>query len=316
MKSTGKGTASGKIILIGEHSVVYGQPAIALPFYATKVEILIEEAKENTMNSSYFCGKIAEAPQALSCIQGLLNKLQNHFLDSNNVQLTINSTIPAERGMGSSAAVAVALTRSYFDYCETELTEDVLLDFVNFSEKIAHGNPSGIDAAATSGTNPIYFIKNQRMDAFPLNIDAYLIVADTGIKGQTRAAVADVAKLLEQNHQSVSKQITHLGQLTDEAKKAIIENDPVKLGHIMTQSHHSLQQLSVSNAALDLLADTAINNGALGAKLTGGGRGGCLIALAADKQTAENIARAQVQQGAKKTWIQKLGCDHTGVNKP
>lgn len=306
MKSTGKGTASGKIILMGEHSVVYGQPAIALPFYATQVEITIEEAQENTLDSTYFCGKVSEAPAALQSIQELLSKLQNYFIDSQGVHITIKSTIPPERGMGSSAAVAVALTRGYFDYHEVEISDAALLNFVNFSEKIAHGNPSGIDAAATSGSSPLYFIKGKTMDAFPLNLDAYLVVADTGIKGQTRAAVADVAKLMEQNQEDISEIIATLGQLTDEAKDAIIANDSLLLGHVMTQAHHRLQQLTVSNDALDKLAEAALANGALGAKLTGGGRGGCLISLVDNKETARRIAAAQERAGAKKTWIQQL----------
>lgn len=306
MKSIGKGTASGKIILMGEHSVVYGQPAIALPFYATKVTAAVEEAPDNEIVSSYFRGRLSDVPPALTCIRQLMKKLQEYFSDPDGVHLTISSSIPPERGMGSSAAVAVALTRGFFDYHQVELTDERLLHFVDFSEKIAHGNPSGIDAAATSGANPIYFIKGKTMDAFLLNIDAYLIVADTGIKGQTREAVADVAQLMKENEATTSEHIRHLGKLANEAKEAIIKNDPSTLGSLMNQAHQALQKLTVSNGALDQLAETALAHGALGSKLTGGGRGGCLITLAEDRRTAEKIADAQEKNGAVKTWIQKM----------
>lgn len=292
---------------MGEHSVVYGEPAIALPFYATQIVVTIEPAKESLIDSSYFSGKLQEAPASLSNLQQLIKKLQDFFLDLAGVKITIESTIPPERGMGSSAAVAVALTRSYFDYKDVPLSDVQLLSFVNFSEKIAHGNPSGIDAAATSGTSPLYFIKGQTMDAFPLNLDAYLVVADTGIKGQTRAAVADVAKLMQTDETKYLKLTALLGVLTEEARNAIINNNALHLGKLMDRAHHCLQHLTVSNDTLDHLADTAITNGALGAKLTGGGRGGCLIALAEDRKAAEKIATALEQQGAVKVWIQKLG---------
>ncbi len=89
------------------------------------------------------------------------------------MQLTIESTIPAERGMGSSAAVATAVTRAFYDYLAFPLSREILLENVQLSEKIAHGNPSGIDAAATSSLQPIYFTKGHPFDYFSLNIDAF-----------------------------------------------------------------------------------------------------------------------------------------------
>ncbi|MDH6363946.1 mevalonate kinase [Enterococcus sp. PF1-24] len=306
MKLIGKGVASGKIILMGEHAVVYGQPAIAMPFLATQIKAEITAAPENQLISSYYQGLLAKVPQALKNLVTLVYALQLHFADNDGLQITIESNIPAERGMGSSAAVAVAITRAYFDYQETALSEKDLLAFVNLSEKVAHGNPSGIDAAATSGPNPLYFIRGEELATFPMNIDAYLIVADTGIKGQTRQAVADVAELYQQNA-TIEEVIQNLGKLTKTARQEIIANQPHILGELMTKAHHCLQQLTISNTSLDQLVDVALAHGALGAKLTGGGRGGCLIALASDLTSAEKIAAAQKQAGAKNTWIQGLG---------
>lgn len=306
MFDQGIGKATGKIILMGEHAVVYGEPAIAFPFSATQVIATIQSAKENTLVSTYHQGFLNEAPESLNNIQQLTYKLQQQ-LHTPNFQLTIESTIPSERGMGSSAAVAVAITRAFFTWQEQKLVQEELLSFVNFSEAIAHGNPSGIDAAATSGSQPIYFKRNQPFHSFPLNIDAYLLVADTGIKGQTRSAVRSVANLFETNPEITNQQIFHLGQLTKQAKKAIMQNQPKELGQLMSRAQEFLSALTVSNHTLNTLIQLTLNHGALGAKLTGGGRGGCFLALVETKEKAEQIATQLKAHGAKETWIQGLG---------
>ncbi|EPI00513.1 mevalonate kinase [Enterococcus faecalis 13-SD-W-01] len=308
----GQGESSGKIILMGEHSVVYGEPAIAFPFYAAKVVATIEPAIEDTLVSSYYTGKLANAPHALKNIKQLVFRLKKDYDLIESLKIIIESTIPAERGMGSSAAVAVAVTRAFYDYLSVPLSQERLLDHVQTSEKIAHGNPSGIDAAATSSKDPIYFTKGQPFDYFPLNIDAFLIVADTGIKGQTREAVKDVAHLFTQSPKSVGKKIQQLGLLTQLAKQAITDNHTEQLAQTMNHAQTILRDLTISNQFLDLLIHTAVENGALAAKLTGGGRGGCMIALATTKQKAQEVSQALLEAGAAATWIQGLGV-HTHV---
>ena len=228
-------------------------------------------------------------------------------LELPNFCLNIKSTIPAECGMGSSAAVAVSIIRAIFDWQALPLDEKKLLKYVDYSEQIAHDNPSGIDAVATSGTQPILFEKSQPFETFQLNVDAYLLVADTGIKGQTRQAVKDVANLVQQKGASIRHIIDQLGDLTLEAKTAIVENQAEKLGQIMTASHRLLQKLTVSNHTLDQAVELALNHHALGAKLTGGGRGGCLIVLAKDLQNARFIQEKLISYGMKRTWLQGLG---------
>ncbi|MGX7174026.1 mevalonate kinase [Enterococcus ratti] len=315
MANYGQGESSGKIILMGEHAVVYGEPAIAFPFHAAKVVALLKELSASPTDqvfSSYYAGTLTRAPQVLKNIKQLVRNLKKEYQIKESVHLTIHSTIPAERGMGSSAAVATAVTRAFYDYLNQPLSREQLLTNVQNSEKIAHGNPSGIDAAATSSLEPIYFVKGRPVDYFSLNIDAFLIVADTGIKGQTRAAVKDVAHLFEKNRQKVGQKIQQLGDLTRQAKEAIIENNPHHLAQAMNDAQQILKILTISNDCLDALIETARNSGALGAKLTGGGRGGCMIALAQTKIKAQEISAALLQAGAAATWIQGLGV-HTYV---
>ncbi|MGX7150762.1 mevalonate kinase [Enterococcus ureasiticus] len=308
-EKTGHGQASGKIILMGEHSVVYGEPAIAFPFQETYISTKVESDTTMILDCHYFSGQLSEVPPQLKSVKEVINQTLSVLHQENTTfKITITSTIPAERGMGSSAAAAVSIVRALFDYFDVPCTQETLLPLVNRAEKIAHGNPSGIDAAATSGNESLFFIKGQPLETFPMNVsNAYLIVADTGIKGQTREAVSDVAHLFEENKQSVSQHITELGHLTKLAKQAILTDDAYSLGKIMNQAHVQLKALTVSNDQLDHLVITAQENGALGAKLTGGGRGGCMIALADSKEQAVKIAKAIELAGAKATWIQSLG---------
>lgn len=308
MKKIGIGRATGKIILIGEHSVVYGKKAIAFPFAGVGIHTTVQKKPTIHIQSKYFSGTLDEMKQIASMHNlVLLIEVLQKDLALPNFNLSIQSSIPSERGMGSSAAVAVSIVRAIFDWQNLALDNKTLLKYVDYSEQIAHDNPSGIDAAATSGTQPILFEKGQPFEAFPLNVDAYLLVADTGIKGQTRQAVKDVATLVNQKGQSVQAIIAQLGDLTLEAKTAIIQNQAKRLGQIMTASHHLLQKLTVSNQTLDEAVEIALDNHALGAKLTGGGRGGCLIVLAKDLQNAKQIQEKLISYGMKRTWLQGLG---------
>lgn len=308
MKKIGNGHATGKIILIGEHSVVYGKKAIAFPFAGVGIHTLVQSNPTVHIQSKYFNGTLDEMKQVTSMhnLVSLIEVLKKD-LELPNFCLNIKSTIPAERGMGSSAAVAVSIIRAIFDWQALPLDEKKLLKYVDYSEQIAHDNPSGIDAVATSGTQPILFEKSQPFETFQLNVDAYLLVADTGIKGQTRQAVKDVANLVQQKGASIRHIIDQLGDLTLEAKTAIVENQAEKLGQIMTASHRLLQKLTVSNHTLDQAVELVLNHHALGAKLTGGGRGGCLIVLAKDLQNARFIQEKLISYGMKRTWLQGLG---------
>ncbi|MDN6161402.1 MAG: mevalonate kinase [Pisciglobus halotolerans] len=303
------GTAHGKIILIGEHSVVHNQPAIAIPFTSAKVNIEITESLgETVINSLYYEGQLVNAPKTLTNLKKTIDAVALYLGKViQNIRIDIDSNIPAERGMGSSAAVATALVRALFNYFEVQLTDDLLENFVSISEEIAHGNPSGIDAQVVRSNESVYFIRKQETKYFDARLNGFLLVADTGQPGETIHAVEDVKNLVDDKNSRGEKWIHELGDLTNKAYQEIKEKEIKKLGKSLSEAQKLLRNLTVSNESLDNLVATAMKNGALGAKLTGGGRGGCMIALVENKEDAYRISATLSKVGAVKTWIHPLG---------
>ncbi|HFI0301329.1 TPA: mevalonate kinase [Streptococcus suis] len=303
------GKASGKIILMGEHSVVYGQPAIAMPFSAVEIIAKVTARGEAlSVDCDFYNGLVHKMPKIWESLKHAIRFSLYRIGAPTDpaIHIKISSTIPAERGMGSSAAVAVAVARALFAHYEKILTDKELWEIVQSSEKIAHGNPSGIDAATTSGKSPIFFIKNQPIVPLELKLSAYLVVADTGVTGNTLEAISDVADLLEKKPEAM-KFVEELGSLAKLAKEDLATDQAELLGSKMNQAHVLLQELGVSDPSLDQLVRISQDSGALGAKLTGGGRGGCMIALAKNAEDAQKIAQTLERSGASQTWIQYLG---------
>lgn len=307
---TGIGTANGKIILMGEHAVVYHQPAIAIPFPATQIRVTITKAPHNEIliDCNFYSGIIEAMPELLTSLKVTIEETRNRLDQADKgLEIHIESTIPPERGMGSSAAVAVATIRALYSYYDAPLTSTTLLELVDISEKITHGNPSGLDALMTSSSCPYYYIKGEDFVPLDLNMEATLIVADTGITGKTKETVGHVASLLETDSNNRYKSIIEaLGHLVNESRFAIENNQPNQLGNNMNDAHTYLKQLDVSCKGLDDLVEVSLSNGALGAKMTGGGRGGCMIALASSEEKAEQIELELRKAGAVSTWHYKM----------
>ncbi|GHP12785.1 mevalonate kinase [Lentilactobacillus fungorum] len=309
MKEKATGTSYAKIIFFGEHSVVYGKPAVAIPLYSVDVSATLERTViGQTIHCRYFDGPISQMNDNLQGVRVLIDRLLNLF-EANELsfRLTIESKVPAERGMGSSAATAIALVRAFFNLFEKPLSRLELLTLADIEEKITHGNPSGLDAATASSEAPIWFIKNQVNEQIEFHrSNLCLVIADSGIKGKTSEAVSLVHNNLIDEPDMAMPLIDQLGQIATTARQALADSDQVTLGRLMSQSQTDLAKLGVSTKALDQFCQIAITYNALGAKLTGSGLGGCMIALAKNQRDAQIIATKLRQAGATQTWIQSF----------
>ena len=293
----GTGKSHSKIILIGEHSVVYGYPAIAVPLKKIEIECVIEEAKRN-----FFYNETDTLSVAIFTALKYLKK------ENAKIKYEITSQIPQKRGMGSSAAVSIAAIRAIFDYFEEDLEDALLEKLVHTAEIVAHNTPSGLDAKTCLSDKAIKFIKNKGFSYIDLNLDAYLIIADTGIYGNTGEAIQNVKNLGSKADIPLKK----LGDLTDEMAKILTENSKSKsemidkAGKIMTKANTELGKLNITIEKTDLFVKTAIENGASGAKISGGGLGGCVIALAKNLEIVEKIKDGFTKCGAENIWVEKI----------
>mgnify|MGYP000961834703 CR=1 FL=1 len=299
------GTSHAKAILIGEHAVVYSQPAIALPITTIRMQVTVTPRPQNEqlVQSAFFNGDIRQAKTTrFNGIATLIRQLLVRFdAKTQGFKLNIISDLPPERGMGSSAATAIAVIRCFYAAFDEPLDHDTLLRWADVSEHIIHGNPSGIDAATCSAARPQWLIRGHEPRNIAQPQRGVIVIADSGVQGQTGAAVAAVARLLAANPEE-QQHITALGQLTRKMALALAEDDIEAIGSMMNAAQTHLQSLGVSSVRLDELISAATKAGALGAKLTGSGMGGCILALTANEQAARVVDRALLQAGATQTW--------------
>lgn len=290
-KKVGVGQAHSKIILIGEHAVVYGYPAISLPLLEVEVTCKVVPAESPW--------RLYEEDTLSMAVYASLEYLD---ITEACIRCEIDSAIPEKRGMGSSAAISIAAIRAVFDYYQVDLPHDVLEILVNRAEMIAHMNPSGLDAKTCLSDQPIRFIKNVGFTELEMDLSAYLVIADTGVYGHTREAI----QVVQSKGKDALPFLHALGELTQQAEDAISQKDAERLGQILSQAHLHLKEIGVSSPEADHLVETALSHGALGAKMSGGGLGGCIIALAVDLTHAQELAERLEEKGAVQTWIESL----------
>ncbi|HVO44015.1 MAG TPA: mevalonate kinase [Aggregatilineales bacterium] len=309
-------TAPAKIILFGEHAVVYGQPAIAVPFTALN-------ATADSTPAPHGSGLTIYAPDIQRTIVVTKNKVEDvgdvlayaaqRALVSLDVPmpdltLTVRSTIPLASGLGSGAAICTALIRELTAAIGRPLEGDALNALVFETEKIFHGTPSGIDNTVIVMGKPVYFVRGTPPETFHIQSALTFVIADSGIAAPTRESVGDVRKLYEANPALYQTYFDHIGAIARTARTQIERGDVPGIGRLMNENHDLLGTLTVSSPRIDDLVAAARGAGALGAKVSGGGRGGNMIALA-EPSRAESVLTAVKAAGAVRGWITTLAAN-------
>ncbi|MBZ0307782.1 MAG: mevalonate kinase, partial [Anaerolineae bacterium] len=281
-------------------AVVHGQPAIAVPVSELRASVSAEHARNGLKIFSINKGEVVRVsrhnlhPLAVTA-RLTLEKMGIQTLP--NLSLTLKSDIPMGSGLGSGAAVSTALARALCTALNKSLSLEALNAVVYEVEKLHHGTPSGIDNTVVVYEKPVYFVRGQPLETFSIARPFTLLIADTGIHASTKVTVGDVRKLYDSDPERITPIFERIGELVRQAREAIETGQIEVLGPLMNENHVLLRDLTVSSPPLDRLCQAAVEAGAMGAKLSGGGRGGNMLALVTEEDAAQ-VTDSLLKNGA------------------
>ena len=296
-------TAPGKIILAGEHAVVYGRPAIAVPVWERLAQATITPAPMGTgctivapdiKRRFWLASATANEPLAV-VIRLTLTHL--HAQTNPDWQIEVRSQLPIASGLGSGAALSTALVRAIYTHLGHTPDPAAVSALVYESERFYHGTPSGIDNTVIAYGMPVWFVKGQPPATFQARQPLTLVIADSGVAAPTKETVGDVRQGWQREPGRYERLFDEIGELVHGARRAIETGDLPELGHLFDRNQTLLAQLGVSSPRLEQLIAVARTAGAYGAKLSGGGRGGNVIALI-DPTQATTVTTALLAAGA------------------
>lgn len=307
-------TASGKIILFGEHAVVYGQPAIAVPVNIVCARAVVTAAPHAPTGELRLIAPKIQLDAPVDSLEpdhplGMAVRLTAAHLGASRLpacEIRVSSTIPMAAGFGSSAAISIAIIRALATFTGRELSNAEVSSIAYQVEQRQHGNPSGIDNTVIAFGQPIYFVRGHPFEALVPARPFTLVIGDSGMQSSTADVVGDVRQLHLQKPEFTIPAFEAIGAISRKARTLIQIGQVEGLGDLMNQNQALLRDLTISSPELDRLVEAARNAGALGAKLSGGGRGGNMITLVAP-ETATGVERALQAAGAVRTWITTVG---------
>ncbi|OIO27655.1 mevalonate kinase [Candidatus Micrarchaeota archaeon CG1_02_60_51] len=301
MVSVGKGSGYGKVILFGEHFVVYGLPGIASAVgLATDAVVTKSGAlsvKDERKGTEGYSGSKRE--QQRESFERMFDMMG---LKEKGVDIWLGGELPVMSGIGASAASSVAIARAVSDELKLGYDDAKINSVAYEMEKAFAGNPSGIDNTVATYGGLIWFKKNMAggqndMEKIRVPKPVEIVMGNSGVVADTKAMVAGVAERRKQQPEEYDAVFKKAEALAVKARAALEKGDYKTVGALMDENHSLLQQIKVSGEKLDELVAIAKQNGAFGAKVTGGGGGGCMVALTPGKELQERVASAMEAKG-------------------
>jgi mevalonate kinase len=300
----GKGSGYGKVILFGEHFVVHGVPGIVSAIDSTTDAEVKKTARGITIKDERKGSKGYAEEKKLQQVESIERMLKTMGLSPEKTAMNIwlGGNLPGFSGLGASAASSVAIARAIAEEFRLKLSDERINEIAYEAEKAYAGNPSGIDNTAATFGGLLWFKKNMSggpdaIEKLSIRKPVEIIIGSTGIVANTKAMVEGVAERKRKNPQKYDSLFKQAETLALTGRKALDEFDLQKVGELMNENHRLLQEIEVSCKELDHLVDLARKQGAFGAKLTGGGGGGCMTALTPTKALQEKVAAAIEKEG-------------------
>jgi hydroxymethylglutaryl-CoA reductase len=296
--AAGHATAAGKIILLGEHAVVYGRHALAIPI-PDAVRAAVSRADDVSSLSIREWGlhSIVDR-QSTKGVDALVNLILEALgADDQNFTIRVSSDLPPGMGLGSSAAVAVAITRA-LAMCMGVDIDDARVNEIAFEcEKLAHGTPSGIDNTLSCYGVPMLFRNSDELETEILSLDKAppLVIGFSHEAGSTHEQVAGVRSRYDENTLRYTAVLDEIDDISKSGAKALLAGQYRELGSLMNLCHGLLNAIQVSTPDIERMVSIARESGAAGAKLTGAGGGGSIVALCPG--TEDEVRRGLHQAG-------------------
>jgi mevalonate kinase len=298
----GKGRGFGKVILFNEHFVVYGIPSIVSAIAQTTTAtvepfegkgVRLEDLRPATPR--YKEEKIDQQRGSVDII------LEAAGVDPSRspIKITLKGDLVAASGIGASAASCVAIARAVSDEFGLHLSDERINEIAFEGERAYHGTPSGVDNTAATYGGLIWFVRDKPnvIERIEVREPIEIVMGNTGKVADTVAVVDGVRERKEKHSEKYTKIFMEAEELAYDAKRALENFDLKKVGKLMDDNHRLLQEIEVSSKELDFLVELVRDHGAFGAKLTGGGCGGNMVALTPGKDLQEKVANAIEREG-------------------
>ncbi len=285
----GRGHASGKVILLGEHAVVYGTPAIA----ASLAHGARAVARRSETNRLFLGNK--ELPQD-DPLHPALERIRT-VLGAPPVELRLELDLPPGCGLGASAALGVASARALADLSGQSTSQRRISEAADAWEKVFHGTPSGVDRSAAQENGVLRFVRGQEPEKLVLRRSLFLTVAVASPAASTRDMIDNVARLRSANPDQFDKNLEAIRSLVDNATACLRSGDIRSTGRLMDLCQMILSGWMLSTEGIELACAKAREAGALGAKLTGAGGGGCIVALCENDAMSRHVQDALLDLG-------------------